>query len=68
MTAAYQYVLSRVFPCATEHGFTLFERHLMLSDVSANFGTAYFVYLVRLKQGWVTMNFFGWTLLALDLL
>ena len=35
--------------CAAEHGFTPFERHLMLCDVSANFGLAYLAYFSQIQ-------------------
>lgn len=41
--------LHEVETYATEHGFTSFERHLMLCDVSANFGTAYLAYFNQIK-------------------
>lgn len=42
--SVYTEKLQEVEACAKEHGFTPFERQLMLCDVSANFGQAYLSY------------------------
>lgn len=47
--SVYTECLHEVEKCATEHDFTPFERHLMLCDVSANFGTAYLSYFSQMK-------------------
>ena len=41
--------LHEVETCATEHGFTPFERHLMLCDESANFGMSYLAYFSQIQ-------------------
>ena len=41
--------LGKVEACATEHGFTPFERHLMRCDESANFGLAYLAYFSQIQ-------------------
>jgi len=41
--------LHEVERCATEYAFTPFERHLMLCDVSANFGVSYLAYFGQMR-------------------
>ena len=41
--------MHKVETCATEHGFTPFERHLMLCDESVNFGLAYLAYFSQIQ-------------------
>ena len=47
--SVYTEKLKEVEACAKEHGFTPFERQLMLCDVSANFGQAYLSYFAGVR-------------------
>lgn len=47
--SVYTEKLKEVEACAKEHGFTPFERQLMLCDVSANFGQAYLSYFAGIR-------------------